>query len=519
MKSKWSFSIIFVIIVSILSIFLLGFKMVQNKVPTEIYAVYLDGEKIGNVKSKTEFENFINEKEEALRKKYNVNKIYTPKGVEIKKVVTYNNNYDTFEKIYETLVKQQSFTVKGIIVEIEKKSAAKYKGDESAAVDNDKEKKEIIKINVTSKDIFDDSVTNLVKAFIDEEEYNAYMEGTQKPIVDTGELIENIYILDEITYKEGYIPTNEKIFTETDELTKYLLYGTTEEQATYTVKDGDTIESIATANKLNTQEFLIANPQFTSVNNLLYTSQKVVVGLINPVINVVVEKHSVKEEVSKYTTEIKYDSDLVVGYSYTEREGENGLERVTRKYQYINGSLVDVATGTSVEIKPSVSKIVVKGDRYIAHVADLSYWAWPTSRPYTITTGYEYRWGSFHAAIDIYVGFGSPIYAANNGTVLAVGNNCVRGDTGCNNTRGNYIIINHNIGGYHTQYMHLNQVLVRPGQTVSRGQKIATMGNTGYVVPTPAYGSGSYSGTHLDFGVWIGVPYNGGRHINPFSIY
>ena len=218
-------------------------------------------------------------------------------------------------------------------------------------------------------------------------------------------------------------------------------------------------------------------------------------------------------------TEIKYDNNLVIGYSYTERQGENGLDKVTRKYQYINGQLVDVATISSVSIKPSVSRIVVKGDRYVPNVADLSYWAWPTSKPYKITTGYEYRWGSFHAAIDIYVGFGSPIYAANNGTVYAVGTGCVRGNTSCNSTRGNYIIINHNIGNYYTQYMHLNTILVKPGQVVSRGQKIATMGNTGYVVPTPAYGSNSYSGTHLDFGVWIGVPYNGGRHINPFSIY
>ncbi len=505
MNKKWSFSVILVIILSISSIFLLGFKLIANKTPHEVYNVYLEGEKIGVVKSKKDFESYINIQEEKLKEKYKVSKIYTPKGVEIKKVVTYNNSFDSNEKIYNLLVKEQSFTLKGIVINIEKEASD--------------DKKEHIIINVTSKDIFDEAIVDIIKAFIDEKEYNAFMESNQEPITDTGELIESIYIKENITYKEGYISTDEEIFTSASELTKYLLYGTTEEQNTYVVKEGDTIESVATANKLNTKEFLIANPEFTSVNNLLYASQKVNVGLINPVLSIVVEKHSVSEEVAKFSTEVKYDSELVIGYSYTEREGENGLDKVTRKYQYINGQIADVALISSVEIKPSVSKILVKGERYIPNVADLSYWAWPTNKPYTITTGYQYRWGSFHAAIDISVSWGSPIYAANNGTVYAVGSNCIRGDTGCNMTRGNYIIINHNIGGYYTQYMHLNSVLVKPGQVVSRGQKIATMGNTGYVVPTPAYGSGSIAGTHLDFGVWIGIPYNGGRHINPFSIY
>lgn len=507
MKTKINLNVILIVVLTISSIFLLGFKLTQNKTPNEMYAIYLEGKKIGTVKSKDSFNEYINKQEEKLKNQYNVNEIYTPKGVEIKKIITYSNKTNTNEEIYKLLVSSENFTIKGIVVEITKEEK------------EDEEKQEVITINLLNKEIFDKSIVDIVKAFVDDEEYTKFMNSTQEPITDTGELIENIYIKDNITYKEDYIPTSEKIFTDTDELTKYLLYGSTDEQSKYIVKEGDTIESISEANKLNVQEFLIANPEFTSKNNLLYETQEVVVGLINPIISVVVEKHSVQEEVKKYTTEIKYDEELIIGYSYTEREGEDGLDKVTRKYQYINGQLADVALIGSTEVKPSVSKILVKGDKYVPNVADLSYWAWPTERPYTITTYYQYRWGQFHAAIDISVSFGSPIYAANNGTVYAVGTGCIRGDTRCNGTRGNYIIINHNAGNYYTQYMHLNSVLVKPGQTVARGQKIATMGNTGYVVPTPAYGSSSYAGTHLDFGVWKGIPYNGGYHINPFNIY
>lgn len=511
MKSKWNFSIFFVVILLILSIFLLGFKLTTNKTPSEIYAVYLDGQKIGTVKSKDEFNDYINLQEEKLKDKYQVDKIYTPKGVEIKKVITYNNKINTNEEIYNVLVNKQNFTIKGIIIEIKKEITSEDSEEET--------KTEIVTINVLNKEMFDEAIVEIIKAFVDQEEYQAFMTSTQKEIIDTGEIIEDIYIKEDITYKEDYISTDEKIYTDTGELKKYLLYGTTDEQETYIVKDGDTIESISEANKLNTQEFLIANPEFTSANNLLYESQQVVVGLIDPVISIVVEKHSVQEEVQKFTTEIKYDEELIIGYSYTEREGENGLDKVTRKYQYINGQLADVALVGSVEIKPSVSKILVKGDKYVPDVADLSYWSWPTSRPYTITSGYQWRYGEFHGALDIYVGFGSPVYAANNGTVIDVGTGCIRGATGCNGTRGNYIIISHNIKGYYTQYMHLNTVLVQPGQTVERGQKIATMGNTGQVYPTPAYGSSSYAGTHLHYEVWIGRPYNGGYKINPYNLY
>ena len=510
MKNKWTMGVITVVVLSILSIFLFGFKLVTNREPKEVYNVYLDGTKIGTVKSKNTFLEYINAKEETLKDKYAVSKIYTPKGVEIKKVVTYNDKCDSNEAIYNLLVKEQNFTLKGVIIEIEK---------ELESDDENKKNIETTVINVTSKDIFDEAMVSLVKAFLDEKEYNAFMEGTQTPIVDVGEIIESVYIKEKVTYKEGYISTDEDIFTDASELTKYLLYGTTKKQNTYIVKDGDTIESIANANKLNTKEFLIANPEFTSVNNLLYTSQEVNVGLINPVISVVVEKHAVADEVSKYSTEIKYDSDLVIGYNYVEREGENGLDRVTRKYQYINGQVADVALISSEEIKPSVSQILVKGEKYVPNVADLSYWAWPTQRPYTITTWFEYRWGTFHNAIDIYVGWGSAVYAGNNGTVVAAFGGCVRGDTRCNGGRGNYIIIDHGIKGYHTEYMHLAYISVRAGQTVQRGQYIAAMGNTGYVVPTPGWGSNSNAGTHLHYGLWIGHPDRGGYAINPMSVY
>jgi len=500
MRTKWSISMIMLTIIISLSIFLLGFQEKEKDIPKVVYNVYLDGNIIGTIESQESFDEYINKKEEQIKAKYQVDNVYTPNGVEIKKVVTYKPNISSNEQIYNKIIKLKKFTIKGITVTIT--GDAEY---------------EPVSINVLNKEMFDEALDSTIKAFVNEEQYQKYIKSEQEELKDVGEVIENIDLQQKVTYKETLISTEDKIFTDVDELAKYLLYGTTKSQETYIVKLGDTIETVAENNKLNVKEFLIANPEFTSANNLLYESQRVVVGLIDPVINVIVEYHSVVEEERTFDTEIQYDDTQYIGYEVVSREGENGLYRVTRKNQYINGQLVDTTNVNSTELKPAINKIIIRGGKYAPKVADLSYWAWPTERPYAITSGYAWRWGEFHNAIDIAgTGYGSSIYAANNGVVERVGTGCTPGYLQCNNTQGNYVLINHNIGGYYTVYMHLRDIFVKEGQTVARGQRIGTMGNTGNVYPVPnSYNP--YAGTHLHFGVYVGSPY--GRTINPFNLY
>ena len=499
-NNKWSFFTILLVIFLSLSVFLLTFCKGTNSDPTVVYTVYLDGKAIGTIASEDSFNEFVNTKEDELKKKYNVDTVYTPRGVEIKKNLTYNNFINSDEQVYNKIISSKNFTVRGYQIMI---------------VNPDDENDSEI-IYVLSKDIFDKAVENTIKAFVDKDQYDKFVTGTQEEVKDSGSMIENIDFQETVTYKETLISTDEKIFTDVDELSKYLLYGTLDKQETYIVKDDDTIESIANSHKLNVQEFLIANPEFTSENNLLYESQEVVVGLIEPIISVVVDVHSVGEEEREYDTEIQYDSSQYVGYQEVIREGENGLYKVTRKSQYINGQLVSGTIANSTEIKPAVNRIIVKGDKYAPSVADLSYWGWPTDKPYTITSYFQYRWGTFHKAIDIYVGYGSPIYAANNGVVYKTGSGCYPGNIGCNGRQGNYVIINHNAGGYYTVYMHMKEFYVTEGQTVARGQKIGAMGNTGEVYPVPS-SSNPYGGTHLHFEVRVGGAY--GTSINPLSLY
>lgn len=495
--------VIVVILIGVL-VFGLGFTSNREKVPTKVYQVYIDGEIIGTVRSDKSFDSYINDKEESIKKKYGVNKVYMPNGVTIKGVTTYNSKIDSNEDVYKRIVKLKQFTIKGTVITLNKRDDKEYKPK---------------KIYTLNKGIFDDAVVELIRSFTDDEAYTAYMNDSQKEIVDTGNIIRNIDIAEDITYKTEYMSIDNDIFTTSSDLAKYLLYGTLDKQDEYVVQEGDTIETVANANKLNVQEFLIANSNFKSENALLYAGQKVNVGLINPLISIVVEVNDVRDEEKNYAVNISYDPNELQGVERVEQEGENGLYRVSREYEYINGQLTSTITLNTVELKPSVDKVVVRGDKEVPHIADLSYWAWPTDTPYTITTYYGYRWGSMHAAIDIYgPGHGSNIYAANNGTVVDTKAGCTPGNLGCNGRQGNYVVINHNIGNYYTQYMHMSTINVKVGQVVSRGQKIGTMGNTGEVYPVPSSYS-PYAGTHLHFATWRGMPHRGGSPFNPFNLY
>lgn len=91
---------------------------------------------------------------------------------------------------------------------------------------------------------------------------------------------------------------------------------------------------------------------------------------------------------------------------------------------------------------------------------------WPADN-HTLS-GNDY--GATHPGIDIAAGEGSPVYAADSGIVMAVGND----DTGY----GNLIQIDHG-NGYYTVYAHLSKIGVRACQGVSAGQWIGAAGNTG----------------------------------------
>lgn len=157
------------------------------------------------------------------------------------------------------------------------------------------------------------------------------------------------------------------------------------------------------------------------------------------------------------------------------------VDRVTHK-------LPDFTTELSV-----YSPITVLMDNPIANVANStsatpssippgSGWIMPASG--VLTSGYGARdtgikgASRFHRGIDIAAPLGTPILASDTGVVTF---------SGVQSGYGNVVYIKH-ANGWTTRYGHNSKNLVRVGETVQRGQRIADMGSTGVS-----------SGSHLHF--------------------
>ncbi len=481
-----------ILISGILSIMLIGLftldyiKLtdINSSTADTIYKIYLQGNELGYIEDDEKLYALINNEQQEIKDKYSVDSVYPPSDFEIIKVNTYNDNLTEVETIYQDIEEYDNFTVKGY----------------TATIKSTDENVSDIVINVLDKEVFDEAINIFINAFIDAETYMNYLNDTQDEIVDYGEYINEMYFAENISIKENYISVKDEIFTDSNELTQYLLFGPDAVMNTYEVKSGDTIESISADNLLNPKEFLIANPNFRDSSTLLKLGEKVNVTLLNPLINFIYEI-SVTEEVEiDYITTTVVDNTKSVGYSEPTVAGVTGLQKVTKTYDVINGlASKEIEVSDQVVIREVVNAVTTVGPSYSgsSSLKDYVYTGFTFSLP-TLPGAYVSSWfgeirdGYIHRGTDFSgTGHGSPIFAIADGVVTQA-----KYGTG---GQGNYVIISHG-NGYFSNYLHMvsGSLLVEPGDVVKGGQQIGQMGNTGWSF-----------GTHLHIEFTNGEPYTG----------
>jgi murein DD-endopeptidase MepM/ murein hydrolase activator NlpD len=135
---------------------------------------------------------------------------------------------------------------------------------------------------------------------------------------------------------------------------------------------------------------------------------------------------------------------------------------------------------------PSFSLREISGDlfRWPIRSYITSWYGWRKD-PFTGVRG-------FHNGLDIGTPMGTSVRAAMDGTVA---------ETGYSSGLGNYVILRHH-AGWQSMYGHLKTILVKSGQRVALGDRIAYSGNSGYS-----------TGPHLHFTVL-----KNGRTVNPSNV-
>jgi len=247
------------------------------------------------------------------------------------------------------------------------------------------------------------------------------------------------------------------------------------ESFAYVIQSGDTLSSIG-------ERFKISADALKYVNGLTdYSILSVGDAITIPPVSGLIHKVKSGDTLDSIADKYEVPSQAVADFNYILDTSKLavGTELV------IPGAKVPqpVYIPPSYGYQPPITGLPSLGDGFI----------WPTST--RIITQY-FAW--YHNGIDIAVPWGwgmPPLFASSGGTVTRAGWD----PWGL----GLHVAVNHG-NGFETVYGHMSRIDVGYGQTVSKGQVIGLMGNTG-----------RSTGPHVHFIIkYNGIPRNPLNHIN-----
>jgi murein DD-endopeptidase MepM/ murein hydrolase activator NlpD len=164
------------------------------------------------------------------------------------------------------------------------------------------------------------------------------------------------------------------------------------------------------------------------------------------------------------------------------REREAALATISDHEHEIEGNLAAIQAEIAATLSESASAPLPAGPVRYGSGSMI----WPVDGP--VVSGFGYRWGRMHEGIDIAAPAGTPIRAADAGTVVLVQSDAESGGY------GNFTCLDHG-GGLQTCYAHQSSFAITSG-SVSQGDVIGYVGCTGHCY-----------GDHLHFEVRIsGAP-------------
>ena len=303
----------------------------------------------------------------------------------------------------------------------------------------------------------------------------AFMPEKQEVTVTQVSIKEKVDLLDN--------PVEPEDIMDPEDAYKYLLNGTTESKV-YTVSRGDSLWGISRKHNISVEDLERANPGVDPKR--LQIGQQLNMIVPKPFLTVVTEEIASLKENIPYETEYKESSEFYKGESIVRVAGKYGEREIKARITRENG----IETGREIleekVVKQPVTRMVAIGTKPPPPRQGTGTFAYPARGK--ITSGFGRRGRKNHNGIDIALPIGTPVKAADGGTVTF---------SGRQGTYGYLVIIDHG-AGYSSYYGHNSKNLVSKGDKVHKGQTIALSGNTG-----------RSTGPHLHFEVRkFGVPVN-----------
>ena len=263
---------------------------------------------------------------------------------------------------------------------------------------------------------------------------------------------------------------------------------TNKTKTTIRVKAGDTIYSLSKRYQVTMRDLIIEND--LSAPFKIFPDQ--LLKFRQPIIHIVVPGETIFSLAHRHGVEVRtlvsfnrleppfqiYPGDKVMipGRTETNVKQLTNLKKMIKNYKRIlpfpkpkPTSRGFVLSSDQNENKDENIKTIVKLSVPVSRSE--KNFLWPARG--RIISNFGPRLGGLHNdGINIAAPKGTPILAADHGVVAYAGNG-LKGF-------GNLILIKHS-GGWVTAYAHTEKIFVRRGTQVKRGQKIATVGNTGGV--------------------------------------
>lgn len=270
----------------------------------------------------------------------------------------------------------------------------------------------------------------------------------------------------------------------------------------YEVQQGDTLQTVADKTNVTVEQLQELNPHAPFV---LSKGQTLLVQQADPHVRVLVSGTIEYDVETPFAVRRVADASAYEGHERIRVNGEKGKNRITAIATYLDGVEQSCVIVSSQVIKEPVTQVIAYGtkrvnNKYQGGKYSTGRLIWPVTCTRFVTCYFNPSSSSRHNGIDIWQRdmTGEEILAADGGKVVVAEN--PKGTSYW--SYGKYIIIDHG-GGYQTVYAHCSELLVKEGDTVLQGQRIALVGNTG-----------RSTSPHLHFEVRIN-----GRQVDPMKFY